>query len=124
MKWMLLLTAACVMNAQTPRRAPGFSLPDIKLQQHDLADYRGQVVFVDFIQTSCPACQELSNALEVVKAKFGDKVAKVPKDEPGTDAAAVRAGLVSVTWLSGFVGQAGAEAEISLKQIVPDTARR
>ena len=65
------------MNAQTPRRAPGFSLPDVKLQQHDLADYRGKVVFVDFIQTSCPACLQLSKALEEVKAKFGDKVAVV-----------------------------------------------
>ena len=34
MKWLLLLSAACLMNAQTPRRAPGFSLPDVKLQQH------------------------------------------------------------------------------------------
>ena len=74
MKWLLLLTAACLLHAQTPRRAPGFSLPDIKLQQHDLADYRGHVVFVDFIQTSCPACLQLSKALEEVKVKFGDKV--------------------------------------------------
>ena len=82
MKWILFLTAACLVNAQTPRRAPGFSLPDMKLQQHDLADYRGQVVFVDFIQTTCPVCRQLSTALEEVKAKFGDKVAVVTVVNP------------------------------------------
>ncbi len=88
MKWILLLTTACLLQAQTPRRAPGFSLPDIKLQQHDLMDFRGQVVFVDFIQTSCPACVQLSTALEEVRAKFGDKVAVVtivnPPDNQST----------------------------------------
>ena len=103
MKWMLLLTAACLMNAQTPRRAPGFSLPDIKLQQHDLMDHRGQVVFVDFIQTNCPACLQLSKALEEVKSKFGDKVAVVtivnPPDNQTTVARYIAANNVTSTVL-------------------------
>jgi len=73
--WVLLLAAACLLNAQTPRRAPGFSLPDGKLQQHDLMDYRGQVVLLDFMQTACPECIKLAAALGEVKAKFGNKVA-------------------------------------------------
>ena len=99
MKWMLLLTAACLLHAQTPRRAPGFSLPDSNLQQHDLADYRGQLVFVDFIQTACPACRQLSMALEEVKAKFGDKVAIVtvvnPPDNQTTVARYIRVNNVT-----------------------------
>ncbi len=71
----LLLSMACLVNAQAPRRAPGFSLPDLKLEQHDLMDYRGQILLIDFIRTDCPSCRQLSGALEEVKAKFGDKVA-------------------------------------------------
>ena len=63
--------------AQTPfgRRAPGFSLPDVmSLKQHDLQDYRGKVVIIDFMKTACPSCQELTKTLEQVKTKFGDKI--------------------------------------------------
>jgi peroxiredoxin len=78
---MLRLTAifltflACV-NAQTlfGRRAPGFSLPDITLKQHDLQDYRGKVVIIDFMKTDCPHCQELTKTLEQVKVKYGDRI--------------------------------------------------
>ena len=51
-----LLFAAALFAADASRRAPGFSLPDSKAQQHDLADYRGKVVILEFIQTACPHC--------------------------------------------------------------------
>ena len=72
----LLILALLPAFAQNPmgRRAPGFSLPDMKLKQHDLQDYRGKVVLLDFMQTQCPNCQELTGRLEQVKAKLGDKV--------------------------------------------------
>lgn len=72
----LLLACSLPLAAQTAfgRRAPGFSLPDSKLKQHDLQDYRGKVVLIDFMQTTCPRCQELTKILEDVKAKHGDKV--------------------------------------------------
>lgn len=57
------------------RRAPGFSLPDSRLRQHDLYDFRGKVVILDFMMTNCPHCVTFSKTLERVKAKYGDKVA-------------------------------------------------
>ncbi len=57
------------------RRAPGFSLPDIHMQQHDLQDYRGKIVLLDIIQTTCPHCQQLAGILEKMTAKYGDKLA-------------------------------------------------
>lgn len=57
------------------RRAPGFSLPDANLQQHDLYDYRGKVVVLEFMQTTCPNCQAFTAVLNRVAAKYGDKVA-------------------------------------------------
>lgn len=72
----LLLLTLLPAEGQTPfgRRAPGFSLPDLKLKQHDLQDYRGKVVVMDFMTTGCPNCQELTTRLEQVKAKLGDKI--------------------------------------------------
>ena len=57
------------------RRAPGFSLMDSKFQQHDLQDYRGRVVVLDFMQTGCPECNELADTLIALKAKYGEKIA-------------------------------------------------
>src|SRR5579864_6091238 len=56
------------------RRAPSFSLPDSALKQHDILDYRGSWLLLDFMETNCPNCKELSKKLEAVKVKYGSKV--------------------------------------------------
>ncbi|MEX2262851.1 MAG: TlpA disulfide reductase family protein [Bryobacteraceae bacterium] len=57
------------------RRAPGFSLPDSRMQQHDVQDYRGRIVLLEIMQTECPDCVAFAQVLEKTKAKYGDKVA-------------------------------------------------
>src|SRR5580658_7319021 len=57
------------------RRAPGFSLADSHFQQHDPQDYKGRVLIVEFMQTTCPICMRLTETLLQVKAKYGDKIA-------------------------------------------------
>lgn len=59
------------------RRAPGFSLADSHFQQHDTQDYRGKVLLIDFIQTTCPICQKLTDVLVQVHAKYGDRVGMI-----------------------------------------------
>lgn len=56
------------------RRAPGFSLMDINYNQHDLGDYRGKVVLVEFIRTDCPVCIGFTSIVEKIRTKFGGKV--------------------------------------------------
>src|SRR5579864_6619708 len=57
------------------RRAPGFALPDPEYTHfYDLQDYRGKVLLIDIMSTTCPHCLLLSTTLEKVKEKFGDKV--------------------------------------------------
>src|ERR1022692_2723199 len=56
------------------RRAPSFSLPDARLQQHDILDYRGKWLLLDFMKTDCPHCKELSKKLEGVMGKYRGKV--------------------------------------------------
>jgi peroxiredoxin len=73
-----LLASAVLLFASgelSGRRAPGFSLPDLHLKQRDLQDYRGKVVIIDIMQTTCPHCQQLADVLEKVEAKYGDKIA-------------------------------------------------
>lgn len=42
--------------------------------QHDPQDYRGKVVIVEFMQTTCPHCARFTDILEQAKAKYKDKI--------------------------------------------------
>ena len=80
-KFLLLLTASTLLfpvfgaGELSGRRAPGFALPDLNLNYHDVQDHRGKVVIVDFMMTSCPHCLAVSKNLETIKAKFGSRIA-------------------------------------------------
>ncbi len=67
---LTLLAAGAYSN----RRAPGFSLADSKFVQHDPQDYRGKVLIVEFMQTTCSVCQHLTESLVQVRQKYGDKI--------------------------------------------------
>lgn len=73
----ILLAAFCLTAAgdYSNRRAPGFSLSDSHYQQHDPQDYRGRVVLIDIMTTSCQTCIRLADVLVQMKAKYGDKLA-------------------------------------------------
>ena len=68
------------------RRAPGFSLRDGSNRYHDPLDYRGKVLIVEFMQSSCPHCAAFSKVLEEVSAKYAGKVSVLsivnPPDTP------------------------------------------
>jgi peroxiredoxin len=74
---LVLITALALVAAgeYSNRRAPGFSLADSHFQQHDPQDYKGKVLIVEFMQTTCPVCMRLTENLFQVKAKYGDKIA-------------------------------------------------
>lgn len=68
------LAAAQQGDDLASRRAPGFSLMDINYNQHDIADYRGRVVIVEFMRTDCPVCIEFAGVVGKIKARFGGRV--------------------------------------------------
>ena len=72
---LLLCTAALFAGENAGRRAPGFALPDSKMQIFDLADYRGKIVLLEFMQTSCAHCATFADVLGRIQQKYGDKVA-------------------------------------------------
>jgi peroxiredoxin len=78
-KFLLLLAASSLLplfaaGELSGRRAPGFALPDLNLNYHDLQDHRGKVVVLDVMMTSCPHCLAVSKNLERLKAKYGSRV--------------------------------------------------
>jgi peroxiredoxin len=74
---VLLSTLPLGAQALSGRRAPSFSLPDSTMTQHDLLDYRGRWLLIDFMKTDCPHCMALSKVMEELHAHFGPKVASI-----------------------------------------------
>jgi len=90
---LLPLCAAAVFaaGALSNRRAPSFSLPDVTGKQYDILDYRGRVLILDIMKTSCPHCELMTSVLEEIKKKHGERVAVLsvvnfPEDNPQTAA--------------------------------------
>ncbi|MGA3099377.1 MAG: TlpA disulfide reductase family protein [Bryobacteraceae bacterium] len=71
---ILLCAATILASESTGRRAPGFALPDSQMNFHDLADYRGKVVLIDFTQTDCPHCATFAPILNQVQQQYAGKV--------------------------------------------------
>jgi peroxiredoxin len=84
----ILITLLCSLTltaGDAARRAPGFALPDLKGQFHDLADYRGKVLILEFLKTDCPHCAGFAEVLAQVQPKYGDKVAVLAVANINTD---------------------------------------
>jgi peroxiredoxin len=71
---LALLSSAAVAGPLSNRRAPGFALPDVNFNYHDLYDYRGKVVLLEIMRTDCPVCNVFPRVIEKVRTKFGAKV--------------------------------------------------
>ena len=71
---IVLFCAMALSGADAPRRAPGFCLPDQTLQWRDLADYRGKVVVLEFMQSTCPHCAAFVPVLKALQQKYADRL--------------------------------------------------
>ena len=70
------LLAATVLHAEgpsTPRHAPEFvlNLPDGTTKL--LSSYRGKVVCIEFLYTTCPHCQHASQVFSKLYTEYGSK---------------------------------------------------
>lgn len=73
---LLALVVASGLSAEgppIPRHAPEFvlSMPDGTTKL--LSSYRGKVVMVEFLYTTCPHCQHSSQVFSKLNTEFGDK---------------------------------------------------
>jgi peroxiredoxin len=87
----LLACAATLMGGDlSGRRAPGFSLVDSDFVQHDAQDYRGKILLVELMQTTCPHCGMFSNILQEVATRYAGKVAVLSIVNPPDNTATVK----------------------------------
>jgi peroxiredoxin len=81
-----LVSTAFAASELVGHRAPGFSLPDRTYKYHDPQDYRGRILIVEFMQTTCPHCTAFAKILEEASLKYAGKVAVLsivnPPDTP------------------------------------------
>jgi peroxiredoxin len=80
----LILAAGSLWAAQLPRQSPDFSIQLTNGKQIKVSDYRGKVLCLTFILTTCPHCQKTTQlwdsiypelapkGLEVVEAALND----------------------------------------------------
>ena len=61
----------------------------MQVKYQDLADYRGKVVLIEFMQSTCPDCIALAKTLEKTKAKYGNKIAVLSVVNPPDNQATV-----------------------------------
>jgi thiol-disulfide isomerase/thioredoxin len=68
-----LLAAALPAFAQPPvlRKSPEFTLTDANGKESLLSSYRGKVVVLGFVYTTCPHCQIFSGVLEKLHKELG-----------------------------------------------------
>ena len=59
------------------RPAPDFRLPDSKGRTVGLSDFKGKVLLIEFMSTTCPHCQKFAPVLEDVHTRFKGRVAVV-----------------------------------------------
>lgn len=69
-----LVGMVATLNGQwVGRLAPAVSLPDLDGQQHTLAEYRGQVVFLNFWGSFCVPCREEMPSMERLVRDYKDR---------------------------------------------------
>jgi len=90
----VLLCASVLSAADTARRAPGFALPDSTGKIYDLSDYRGKIVVLEFMQTTCAHCMTFTPILNQLQIRYGGKVAVLAVVNP-PDGAPKVAGYIS-----------------------------
>jgi len=69
----LWLLATTLPAADVPRPAPAASFRTPTGATVNLADYKGKVVALEFLITTCPACQRCSGLLQKMQTEFGSR---------------------------------------------------
>jgi peroxiredoxin len=85
----IFLSALALSAAEPGQRAPGFALPDSKLDVVDLYDFRGKPVILEIMKTDCPHCASFAEVLKRVRQKYGQRVGIIAIANPPDTTATV-----------------------------------
>jgi peroxiredoxin len=70
---ILAMFASSLVAAEIPRPAPDLAIPLPDGKQVKVSDYRGKVLCLTFILTTCPHCQKTTQLLEGIYKDYGQK---------------------------------------------------
>jgi peroxiredoxin len=125
--WLLMAAGAGWAQVNVPRPAPEFLIQEASGRTTKLSSYRGDVVLLAFIVTTCSHCQAASKEFEKLQAEFGPRgfhAAEAAFDDNADVAAFARrfeltfpVGRVSPSGVRAFLGIDGAN-RISTPQVV------
>lgn len=68
-----LVAASVLFGVEVPRKAPEFVIQLPQGGQKLLTDYRGKVVCLEFLFTTCPHCQHSAQVLTQLQKEYGPK---------------------------------------------------
>ncbi len=97
---------------------PALKLKDLQGKSHDLADYRGQVVMVQFWATYCAPCIKEMPSMQRLQARLAGKPFKILAVNMGESEAEVRAFLKRVNVDFTILMDSGGEALAAWKVFV------
>jgi len=69
----LAFALASLQGADIPRKAPELAVQMTDGQQLLLSQFRGKVVMIDFVHTTCPHCQNASSIVERLYKEYGPR---------------------------------------------------
>lgn len=70
---LAVVVAVSLPAADIPRPAPSMVFNTTNGAPIDLAKYKGKVVALEFLNTTCPHCQKCSQALQKMQQEYGSK---------------------------------------------------
>ncbi len=67
------VTLASLQAGEIPRKAPELAVQLVTGEQVLLSQFRGKVVMIDFVHTTCPHCQNASTIVERLYKEYGPR---------------------------------------------------
>jgi thiol-disulfide isomerase/thioredoxin len=72
-----LFLASSVPGAETPRPAPDLTIQRFRAAPLQISQFRGKIVALAFIHTTCSHCQELTRILKVIQKDYAARNVQV-----------------------------------------------
>jgi peroxiredoxin len=104
-RWISVLTLACLVGltplpgADIPRPAPSYTVKLVSGQQIPLSSYRGEVVALLFVSTTCPHCQDTCRLMSSLRKEYGSR---------GFETVAVAFNAMAKMFVPEFIQKSGA----------------
>lgn len=117
-----LLGASLLCAANVPRPAPELAFRLVNGQPAKLSQWRGKVILLEFLLTTCPHCQRASQTMNKLQAEFAARGVQAVGVAINDDNGSLTAGYVKELGLNYPVGWVKREPVVAFLQHPPMVA--